>query len=288
MLFRSEIHSVCHEVHDIGKYHCSLLFFPTLSTVKTELIILLQAIQKSTIAHRQVMELRKKTRQAIKEAEAKATELTQSQQRTADLEAEVTRLTGLVASADGDKQRAVTEVKDKYLWEMAQLETKKNAEITELKEKVEGASKEGFKEVEAGYTLQCEAAKELFFKCGWRSAVEKIGCGPETEVYNAPEYFIPASLQDYADDIQKQFLGSSDDEEDDEDESTDTPAVNDRPNEQSVRSEPVVEGLSEAQPTGADVLAVTGLPTQTVPPTSTGLRTDAVDDFDAEFEDLLR
>ena len=224
----------------------------------------------------------------MKEAETKTAELAQSRQRSAELEAEVARLTGLVASADSDKQRAVTEVKDQYLWEMAHLESKKDAEIAEWKKKAEDASKEGFKEAEAGYSQQCEAAKDLFFKCGWRSAVEKIGCGPETEVYNAPEYFIPASLQDYADDIQKQFLGSSDDEEDDEDESTDTPAVNDRLNEQSVRSEPVVEGLTEAQPTGADVLAVTGLPTQTVPPTNTGLRTDAVDDFDAEFEDLLR
>mgnify|MGYP003703440305 CR=1 FL=1 len=53
------------------------------------------------------------------EADAKTAELTRSQQRMAELEAEVTRLTGLVASADSDKRRAVTEVKDKYMWEMA-------------------------------------------------------------------------------------------------------------------------------------------------------------------------
>ena len=53
------------------------------------------------------------------------------------------------------------------------------------------------------YIPQCEGAKDLFFKCGWRSVVEQLGCGPETEVYNAPQYFIPASLAEYAASVQQ-------------------------------------------------------------------------------------
>ena len=104
--------------------------------------MLLQALQKTTIAHKQVMELRKTTRLAVRAAETKAAELTQAQKRAVELEAEVARLTGLVASANSDKQKAVIEVKDQYLWEMAQLEAKKDAEISELKQKANDASKE--------------------------------------------------------------------------------------------------------------------------------------------------
>lgn len=211
----------------------------------------MQAIQKNTIAHKQIMELRKTTRHAIRDAEARAAELALSKQRSAELEAEVARLTGLVTSTESDKQRAMTEVKDKYLWEMAELENKKNTEISELKQKAEDAFKEGFKEAEAGYSFQCEAAKELFFKCGWRGAVEKVGCGPETEVYNAPEHFIPASLQEYADELQKQFLGSSDNDDDDE-EAAETPANQEQAGDQSARSEPLIENAAPELPTNLD------------------------------------
>ncbi|GMP73123.1 hypothetical protein CsSME_00030967 [Camellia sinensis var. sinensis] len=137
------------------------------------------------------------------EAEAKTAELNQSQQRTAELEAEITRLIGLVTSANTEKQRALIEMKDEYLRELAKLEGVKDAEIKVLKKKAEDAELKGFKEGEAAYIQQCEAAKDLFFKCGWRGGVEQLGCGPDTEVYNASQYFIPASLAEYAADLQK-------------------------------------------------------------------------------------
>ena len=162
--------------------------------MKKQVSILLQAIQKNNIAHKRVLELRRTTREAMAEAEAKTTELRQSQAKMAELEAEITRLTGLVTSANSDKQRALTEMKDKHLWELAKLESTKDAEINDLKKKADDAEQKGYKEGEAAYIQQCEAAKDLFFKCGWRSAVEQLGCGSETEVYNALQYFIPASL----------------------------------------------------------------------------------------------
>ena len=60
-------------------------------------------MQKSHIAHKRVLELRKTARQAMAEVEEKTTELKESKQKTAELEAEVARLTGLVPSATAEK-----------------------------------------------------------------------------------------------------------------------------------------------------------------------------------------
>lgn len=59
-----------------------------------------QAIQKNSIAHKKVLELRKTTRQVMAEAEAKATELEQAKKQLAELQFENGRLTGLVSSAE--------------------------------------------------------------------------------------------------------------------------------------------------------------------------------------------
>ena len=72
-------------------------------------------MQKGQIAHKKVLELRNTARQAMAEVEAKTTELKESYQKTAELEAEVARLPGLVTSADVDKQKALIVMMDKYL-----------------------------------------------------------------------------------------------------------------------------------------------------------------------------
>lgn len=211
-------------------------------------------------------------------------ELKEQRQKTAELEAEVTRLTGQVTSAKADKQKALTVMKDKYLRELVKLEGQKNAEIDALKKKADDANTEGFKEGEAVYIQQCEAAKDLFFKCGWRSAVEQLGCGPEIEVYNAPQYFIPASLAEYAADLQKQFLEASDDEEN---EPTDTPVNNAQANNQAARLEPTVEDLTTEQPDETVLPTETMLQTDAELPSETGLRVDANAVLDAEIDDLF-
>ncbi|XP_028122413.1 uncharacterized protein LOC114319591 [Camellia sinensis] len=170
------------------------------------------AIQKNHIAHKRVLELQKTTRQAMVEANEKAAELKASQQKVAELETEVARLTGLVTSVDADKQKALAVMKDKYLRELAKLEGKKSAEITKLEKKLEDAEDRGFKEGEALYIKQREAAKDLFFKCGWRAAVVQLGQGSETEVFNPPPYFVPSAMAEYAADIQQKFLEGDEDE----------------------------------------------------------------------------
>ena len=156
-----------------------------------------------------------------------------------------------------------------------QIEGAKDAEITVLKKKAEDVVVKGFKDGEAAYIQQCEAAKDLFFKCGWRGAVEQLGCGPDTEVYNAPQYFIPASLAEYAASVQQQFLQGSDDE----DEENFTPVVNEQGNDQSARLEPTVEDLTVEPPTDI-VLPVA---TETDLPFATGVQVD----IEADLEDLF-
>ena len=85
------------------------------------------------------------------EAKAKTAKLNQSQQRTVELEAKITHLTGLVTSANTDKQKALTEMKDKYLRELTKLEGVKDAKIKVLKKKAEDAELKGFKEGKAAY-----------------------------------------------------------------------------------------------------------------------------------------
>ncbi|GMP40543.1 hypothetical protein CsSME_00010954 [Camellia sinensis var. sinensis] len=121
----------------------------------------------------------------------KSAEVEDIKKQMAELQAENSRLTGLVSSAEAERQKAAISLKDKYLRELVKLERKKDAEI---KESAKEAGKQGFKKAEDAYAKQCNAAKELFFKCGWRAAVEKLGHDQQTEVFNplAPtSYRIP-------------------------------------------------------------------------------------------------
>ncbi|XP_028123565.1 uncharacterized protein LOC114320701 [Camellia sinensis] len=185
----------------------------------------------------------------------------------------------MVSSAEAEKQKTAIVLKDKYLRELLKLERKKDAEI---KEKVKEADKQGFKRAEDAYALQCNAAKDLFFKCGWRGAVEKLGHDPQTEVFNPPAYFIPNSLLEYANKMQQQFLEDSGSDEDSATE--DTPVEN---VDQIDRPESRVEDLTVEQPNETVAPVDTTIVTEGVLPPETGLPaiTDAA--FDAEIEDLF-
>ena len=110
-----------------------------------------QAIQKNNITHRKVLELRKTTRQAVAEAEAKTAELEEARKQMAELRAKNGQLAGLVSSAEAEKQKSAIALKDKYLRELVKLEKKKDTEITQLKESAKGANKQGFKKTEDVY-----------------------------------------------------------------------------------------------------------------------------------------
>lgn len=83
-----------------------------------------------------------------------------------ELSAANEKLTEQVSAVEADKQKALAERKDQYLRELAKLEKKKDAEIAELQKKMEDAEDRSFKEGEETYVKQCEAAKDIFFKCG--------------------------------------------------------------------------------------------------------------------------
>ncbi|KAF5931654.1 hypothetical protein HYC85_027825 [Camellia sinensis] len=253
-----------------------------LKSIRSATKSMILAIQKNQITHKKVLELRKVTRQAVAEAEAKSAELVGARKELAELRGEVGRLTAMASSAEAEKQKTAIVLKDKYLRELVKLERKKDAE---MKEKAKEADKQGYKRAEDAYAQQCNAAKELFFKCGWRGAVEKLGHDPQTEVFNPPAYFIPNSLKEYATAMQQQFLEGSDDEDSDEDSAPeDTAVVN---ADQVVRSEPMVEDLTLDQPSETVAPAEPILPSENVVAPETGLRVDADAAFDAEIDELF-
>ncbi|THG11146.1 hypothetical protein TEA_016389 [Camellia sinensis var. sinensis] len=241
---------------------------PELKALRSSTKSMVLAIQKNHIALKRVLELQKTTRQAMAEVTEKTAELEEARKQLAELRTENGCLTGLVSSAEADKQKAAAVVKDKYLRELAKLKGKKNTEITKLEKKLEDAEDRGFKEGEALYIKQCEAAKDLFFKCGWRVAVAQLGHRPETEVFNPPPYFIPGSMTKYVAAIQQQFFQVEDDEEETE------------PNNTLVVNEPAVQ-LAQLEPPVEDLTIE--LPDETRLPDETGLRVD----LDAEIDDLF-
>ncbi|XP_028076415.1 uncharacterized protein LOC114278547 [Camellia sinensis] len=250
-----------------------------LKSIRSATKSMILAIQKNYNTHKKVLELRKTTRQAVAEAEVKSAEVEDIKKQMAELQAENSRLTGLVSSAEAERQKAAIALKDKYLRELVKLERKKDAEI---KESAKEAGKQGFKKAEDAYAKQCNVAKELFFKCGWRAAVEKLGHDQQTEVFNPPAYFIPNSLTEYANALQQQFLEDSD--SGNSSASEDTPVVSADP---SVRSEPMVEDLTIEPPGETVVLTETILATESELPLETGLRVDGDAAFDAEIEELF-
>lgn len=69
------------------------------------------------------------------------------------------------------------------------------------------------RDTEEAYILQCEVAKDLFFKCGWKATVAQLGHSQETEVFLHPlPYFTPSSMVDYANAIQQKFLQAEEDD----------------------------------------------------------------------------
>ncbi|XP_028084235.1 uncharacterized protein LOC114285396 [Camellia sinensis] len=165
------------------------------------------AMQKNHISHKRVLELRKIAQLAVANANAKTVELNEAKQKIAELESDNARLTELVNAVEADKQKALAELKDRYLHELTKLEKKKDAEIAELKKSADDAEDHSYREGEATYILQCEAAKDIFFKCGWKAAMSKLGYGQETEVFqNPPPHFIPSYMADYANAIQQKLL----------------------------------------------------------------------------------
>ncbi|THG23662.1 hypothetical protein TEA_021915 [Camellia sinensis var. sinensis] len=173
-----------------------------------------------------------------------------------------------------------------YLRELLKLEKRKDAEISKLKESVGAAEKEGYKrgykEAEDAYVKQCDAAKELFFKCGWRAAVEKLGHDEQTEVFDPPAYFIPKSLAAYADALQQEFLEDSD--TDDSSAPEDIPVVGASP---SLRLEPMVEDPPIEQPSDTVVPTETNPATEHDLPLETGFQVDGDAAFDAEIQELF-
>ncbi|GMP83547.1 hypothetical protein CsSME_00037421 [Camellia sinensis var. sinensis] len=72
----------------------------------------------------------------------------------------------------------------------------------------------GFKEGKETYVQQCEAVKDIFFKCGWKAIAKKLGYGHDSEIFlNLPPYFILRYMTDYANAVQQKFLQEGEEDE---------------------------------------------------------------------------
>ncbi|XP_028085780.1 uncharacterized protein LOC114286755 [Camellia sinensis] len=110
-----------------------------LKSIRSATKSMILAIQKNYNTHKKVLELRQTTRDAVAEAELKSAEVENIKKQMAELQAENSRLTGLVSSAEAERQKTAIALKDKYLRELVKLERKKDAEI---KESVKEAGKQ--------------------------------------------------------------------------------------------------------------------------------------------------
>ncbi|GMP96032.1 hypothetical protein CsSME_00044852 [Camellia sinensis var. sinensis] len=190
-------------------------------------------------------------------ANTKTAELNQVKQKMTELESENARLTKLVNTAEADKQKALAERKDRYLRELAKLERKKDAEIAKLKKNMQDAEDRSYKEGEATYVLQCEVAKDIFFKCGWKAVVAK--------------------LTDYANAIQQKLLQEGEEKAGSPNPNNALSVNNYRglQTSQTAQVEPPVSDMVEDVPV-TDLLAGTGLPSG-----------EARVDLDANLDDLF-
>ncbi|GMP72866.1 hypothetical protein CsSME_00030759 [Camellia sinensis var. sinensis] len=94
--------------------------------------------------------------------------------------------------------------KTRYLAELRKL---RDAQKAEKDKAVDDTEDRGYAEGERTYERQVQVTKDIFFQCGWKAAVEKLGLGPNAEMFQSPPVaFIPPYMQVYASAVQKRLI----------------------------------------------------------------------------------
>ncbi|XP_028085919.1 uncharacterized protein LOC114286888 [Camellia sinensis] len=162
------------------------------------------AAQKNHLAHERMIAVRQSLRDAISDNKAKTAELAKLKVAQEAAEAERDKLSKQLARADEDKRRAVKLVKARYLVELRKL---CDAHKEEKDKAVDDAEDRGYVQGEKTYKRQVQATKDIFFQCGWKAAVEKVGLGQDAKMFqNPPAAFIPPYIQAYASVTQKRLI----------------------------------------------------------------------------------
>ncbi|XP_028064076.1 uncharacterized protein CG45076-like [Camellia sinensis] len=161
------------------------------------------AAQKNYLAHDRMIAVRQRLRDAIAENKAQKAEIAKLKAAQEAVVAERDNLSQKVDRAEAKKQRAVKSTKARYLAELRKL---RDAHKEEKDKAVSNAKDRGYAQGEKTYERQVQATKDIFFQCGWKAAVEKVGLGQDADMFlHPPAAFIPHYMQSYASAAQKRL-----------------------------------------------------------------------------------
>ncbi|GMP26804.1 hypothetical protein CsSME_00003091 [Camellia sinensis var. sinensis] len=147
------------------------------------------AAQKNYLAHERMIAMRQSVRDASTDNKAKTIELEKLKATQEEAVAERDRLVEWLARADEDKKNALQVTKARYIAELHKLHEAHKAEG------------------EKAYERQVQGTKDIFFQCGWKAAVEKLGLGQDSDMLqNLLVAFIPVHMQAYASAVQKKLI----------------------------------------------------------------------------------
>ncbi|GMP50132.1 hypothetical protein CsSME_00016871 [Camellia sinensis var. sinensis] len=162
------------------------------------------AAQKNYLAHDRMIKVRQSLRDAIAENKAQKEEIAKLKAAQEAVEAERDILSQKVDRANEDKLRAVKSTKARYLAELRKL---RDAHKAERDKAVDDAEDRGYAQGEKTYERQVQATKDIFFQCGWKAAVEKVGLGQDSDMFiNPSAAYIPVYMQAYSKATQNRLI----------------------------------------------------------------------------------
>ncbi|GMQ09681.1 hypothetical protein CsSME_00052965 [Camellia sinensis var. sinensis] len=165
------------------------------------------AAQKNYLAHDRMIKVRQSLRDAIAENKAQKAEIAKLKAAQEAVEAERDILSQKVDRANEDKLRAVKSTKARYLAELRKL---RDAHKVEKDKAVDDAEDRGYAQGEKTYERQVQATKDIFFQCGWKAAVEKVGLGQDSDMFiNPPAAYIPVYMQAYSKATQNRLIADA-------------------------------------------------------------------------------
>ncbi|XP_028096449.1 uncharacterized protein LOC114296358 [Camellia sinensis] len=186
------------------KKHDELSDLKVLHSIAKSIVL---AAQKNYLAHERMIAVGQSLREAIAENKAQKVEIAKLKAAQEAVAAERDILSQKVDRADEDKQRAVKSMKARYLAELRKL---RDANKVAMDKAVDDAEDRGYAQGEKTYERQVQATKDIFFQCGWKAAVEKVGLGQDADMFlNPPAAHIPIYMQAYASATQNRLIAEA-------------------------------------------------------------------------------
>lgn len=161
-----------------------------------------------------MIKVRQSLRDAIAENKAHTAEIEKLKAALEAAEAERQELRLRLDRAEAEKTKAVKSSKARYLAELRKL---RDAHKAVMAKAVDDAEDRGYEQGEKTYERQVQATKDIFFQCGWKAAVEKVGLGQDSDMFNnLPAAYIPDYMQAYSKAAQIRLIAEARKEAEDE------------------------------------------------------------------------